>query len=163
MNVILKSILAVSLGVMSIGAMAHDDATLDTMNAPNGGQLRMVGAYHLELVLAKNNKIQESPISLYLTDHAGNKKAAQGASATATIMTGKNKAVVSLVPSADNQLSGVGKYAYSPKTKVAVTIRFADNSQGQTVFTPATANAKPSKQSHEAHQSEHDGHQHHHH
>ncbi len=35
-------------------ALAHDDATLDAMQAPHGGQLRMAGAYHIELVLARD-------------------------------------------------------------------------------------------------------------
>jgi hypothetical protein len=37
-------------------ALAHDDAYLDTQKAPNGGQLRMAGPYHYELVLAKDGK-----------------------------------------------------------------------------------------------------------
>ena len=36
-------------------ASAHTDDYLVTMLAPHGGQLRMAGAYHLELVLAPSD------------------------------------------------------------------------------------------------------------
>ena len=42
--------LAITLDAM----LTADDATLDAMAAPHGGQLRMSGAWHLELVLAKD-------------------------------------------------------------------------------------------------------------
>jgi hypothetical protein len=37
-------------------ALAHTDDFLDTQKAPNGGQQRMAGAYHFELVVAKDSK-----------------------------------------------------------------------------------------------------------
>ena len=37
-------------------AFAHDDATLDATVTPHGGQMRMAGIYHFELVLAKDSK-----------------------------------------------------------------------------------------------------------
>ena len=145
-------LMAVVLGMTSPMLFAHDNATLDTMTTPNQGQLRMVGAYHLELVLAKENKTaKESPVAIYLTDHAGNKVSANGASATATILTAKQKVVVSLLPADDNKLLGKASYAYNDKTKVAVNIQFADKSTGQALFTPATAKPKAEDQ-----------HQHHH-
>ena len=43
--------------------LAHDDAYLDTQKAPNGGQLRMAGPNHYELVLVKDAKeAQENPV-----------------------------------------------------------------------------------------------------
>ncbi|MCC7150704.1 MAG: hypothetical protein IT501_01790, partial [Rubrivivax sp.] len=47
---------ALAMAIASAGAMAHDDATMDKQKAPNGGQLRMAGPYHFELVLAKGAK-----------------------------------------------------------------------------------------------------------
>ncbi|MBN8464831.1 MAG: hypothetical protein J0M01_18750, partial [Dechloromonas sp.] len=92
-------------------AFAHDDATLDKMKAPNGGQLRMAGPYHFELLVDKNNKeAKDSPVTVYLTDHGEKKIPAAGASGTATILAGKSKVTVPLSPAGDNKLSGVGKY-----------------------------------------------------
>jgi hypothetical protein len=57
--------------------LAHDDAYLDTQKAPNGGQLRMAGPNHYELVLVKDAKeAQENPVVVYVTDHAGTPLAA---------------------------------------------------------------------------------------
>ena len=50
-------------------ALAHDDAYLDTLKAPHGGQLRMAGPNHYELVVVKNSKtVRENPIVVYVTD-----------------------------------------------------------------------------------------------
>ena len=37
-------------------AFAHSDEYLDTQKTPNGGQQRMAGIYHFELVVAKDSK-----------------------------------------------------------------------------------------------------------
>ena len=55
----------------STGALAHTDDYLDTQKHANGGQMRMAGALHFELVVAKDNKAaKESPLIVYVTDHA---------------------------------------------------------------------------------------------
>ena len=56
------------------GAYAHTDEYLDTQTAPHGGQLRMAGALHFELVISKDNpQPQNNPVVVYVTDHAGTK------------------------------------------------------------------------------------------
>lgn len=121
------------------GAFAHDDATLDKLAGPNGGQMRMAGAYHFELVVARDSKqARDHPVSVYLTDHDGKKVAAAGASGTATILAEKAKISVPLVPAGDNRLTGVGKYASDPQMKVVVSITFADRRTEQARLTPLT-------------------------
>lgn len=110
---------------------AHTDAYLDTQKAPNGGQLRLAGAYHLELVVAK-----ESQVVVHVTDHAGAKVSTVGAGGTATILAGKQKATVKLVPDGDNRLKGVGKYASTADMKVVVAITLAGRTAEQARFTP---------------------------
>ncbi len=44
------SAIFVGLALVAGGAKAHDDAYLDTVKAPHGGQLRMAGVHHFELV-----------------------------------------------------------------------------------------------------------------
>ena len=118
-------------------ALAHDDAYLDTQQAPNGGQLRMAGPYHYELVLAKNaTTAQENPVLVYITDHAGAKILTAGASGNATILAGKLKASTPLQPDGDNRLKGLAKYAATPDTKVVVSVTLAGKPAEQARFTP---------------------------
>ena len=118
-------------------ALAHDDAYLDTQKAPNGGQLRMAGPYHYELVLVKDAKeAKENPVVVYVTDHAGQKIPTAGAAGTATILAGKLKAAATLKPDGDNRMKGVAKYASMPGTKAVVSITLAGKQAEQARFTP---------------------------
>ena len=81
--------------VLAAGATsvhAHDDAYLDTQQAPNGGQLRMAGVYHLELVVDKSTpQAADKPVVVYVTDHAGQKVSTEGATGNATILAAKGR------------------------------------------------------------------------
>lgn len=122
--------------------LAHDDATLDAMQTPNGGQLRMAGPYHFELVLVKSSKeVKENPVRVFVTDHAGAKISTAGASGTATLLAGKLKASVTLVPDGDNRLKGVAKYASSPDMKAVVAITMPGKPTEQARFTPLSGAA----------------------
>ena len=58
----LNTLVLAAAALFAAPAFAHDDATLDAMAAPHGGQLRMSGAYHLELVLAKDaRQVPDTP------------------------------------------------------------------------------------------------------
>lgn len=130
-------VLALSLATGATSALAHDDAYLDTVKTPNGGQLRMAGMYHYELVLAKDDKeAKDSPVTVYLTDHAGQKIPSAGATGTVTILAGKLKASVTLQPDGDNRLKGVGKYAATPDLKAVVSITMPGKAAEQARFTP---------------------------
>lgn len=118
-------------------ALAHDDATLDAMPSPNGGQVRMAGAYHFELVVAKDSPTaRENPVAVYLTDHADQKLPAAGAKGKVTLLSGKQKAEITLTPAGDNKLTGQGIYASLPAMKAIVAITFPDGRTEQARFTP---------------------------
>jgi hypothetical protein len=118
-------------------AFAHTDEYLDTQKAPNGGQLRMAGVYHFELLVAKDSKnVKDNPVIVYVTDHAGAKMPTTGARGTVTILAGKAKTTVALAPDGDNRLKGVGKYASSPDMKAVVAITLAGKPAEQARFTP---------------------------
>ncbi|MCM2287430.1 MAG: hypothetical protein NDI67_00275 [Sulfuritalea sp.] len=118
-------------------ALAHSDDVLDTQKAPNGGQLRMAGVYHFELVVARDSKeARDNPVLVFVTDHAGAKIPTVGAGGTATILAGKQKASVKLVPDGDNRLKGVGKYASTPDMKAVVSVTMAGKPAEQARFTP---------------------------
>lgn len=119
------------------GVLAHDDAYLDTQKAPNGGQLRMAGPYHYELVVVKDAKeAKENAIVVYVTDHAGQKMLTVGATGTATILAGKLKATSTLKPDGDNRMKGLAKYASTPDMKVVVSITLSGKTAEQARFTP---------------------------
>ncbi len=121
----------------SINAMAHTDEYLDTQQAPNGGQLRMAGMYHFELVVARDSREAKSnPVTVFVTDHAGTKVSTAGAKGTVTILAGKTKAAVNLTPDGDNRLKGSGIYASTPDMKAIVSITLPDKSPEQARFTP---------------------------
>lgn len=59
-------------------AFAHGNEHLDTVAAPHGGQLRMAGIYHLELVMPAQKAAAEQAVTIYITDHAGKSVAVDG-------------------------------------------------------------------------------------
>ncbi len=125
------------LASLGTPALAHDDATLDAMTTPNGGQLRMAGAYHFELVVAKDSPTaKENPVVVYLSDHADQKLPSAGAKGKVTLLSGKQKAEITLTPAGDNKLTGQGIYASLPAMKAIVAITFPDGRTEQARFTP---------------------------
>lgn len=133
-------VIAAALAFASTGVFAHDDATLDKIKAPNNGQLRMAGPYHFELLVAKDSKeAKDNPVVVYLTDHGETKIPAANATGTATLLNGKSKITVPLVPAGDNKLTGVGRYASDPRMKVVVAVTFSDKKSEQARFTPLAA------------------------
>ena len=69
----------------------------------------MSGIHHFELVIAKDSKVpKDSPVAVYLTDHAGTKIPSKGAQGTATILTGKSKVVVPLAAADQAQQATAG-------------------------------------------------------
>lgn len=129
---------SLALGLLiSPAAHAHDDAYLDTLTAPHGGQLRMAGAQHFELVLVKDgNETKTSPVVVYVTDHAGTPIKTAGANGNVTILTGKRKISVALQPDGENSLKGSATYASQPDLKAVVNITLAGQSPQQARFTP---------------------------
>ncbi|MDO8653108.1 MAG: hypothetical protein Q7R66_13065 [Undibacterium sp.] len=118
-------------------ALAHDDAYLDTLKSANGGQVRMAGVYHFELVMAKDSKdAKEKQIMVYVTDHAGTKIPTAGATANATILSGKTKTGASLVPDGDNRLKGSAKYIAGADTKVVLSVSMPGKPAEQARYTP---------------------------
>lgn len=114
---------------LSLPALAHDDATLDAMESPNGGQVRMAGPYHYELVLGKN------AVSVYLTDHGDQPVPSAGVSGNAIILSGA-RSTLALSPAGDNRLDGQGEFQIGPDMRAVVSLTFPDGNTWQTRFTP---------------------------
>jgi nitrogen fixation protein FixH len=147
------------VAVLSIGAIttvnAHDNAYFDSNKSANGGQTRMAGVYHFELVLAKDSKeAKENSITVYVTDHASKALATTGGTASLTIVQGKNKSTVTLQPSGTNQFIGKAVYASNANFKGALTVTMAGKPAEQARFTPFA----PVKKAAEKKEAEHEHH-----
>lgn len=137
MNTTVVATAAGLFALASSNAMAHTDEYLDTQQAPNGGQLRMAGAYHYELVVTKDSKeAKNNLVIVYVTDHAGTKVSTAGAKGTVTLLAGKAKVTVNLTPEGDNRLKGTGTYASTSNMKAVVSVTLAGKSAEQARFTP---------------------------
>jgi hypothetical protein len=110
-------------------ALAHDDASLDARESPHGGQVRMTGPYHYELVVG------EGVLQVYLTDHADQPLSSQGVSGTAVVLRG-GKVSVPLTPAGEHHLEGQGDFEPGPDMKVVVSLTFPDGNARQARFTP---------------------------
>ena len=65
-----------ALAAVSRHAYAHSDDYLDSLPAPHGGQIRMAGPMHLELVIA------DRAVEVFVTDHAGTPRPTAGGKAS---------------------------------------------------------------------------------
>lgn len=131
--------IGLALGWMALtpAVQAHTDAVLDTQKAPQGGQLRVAGPYHLELVAQREAKgDKDLPLVVFVTDHDGKKISTQWGKANATLLSSKLKASIPLQPDGDNRLKGSAKYASDPDLKVAVTLTLPGKAAEQARFTP---------------------------
>jgi hypothetical protein len=98
-------------------ALAHTDEYFDQMRTPHGGQVRMAGPYHLELVVAG------AEVTLYVNDHADNPIATADGSAKVIIRWSKrNRYVVVLAPAGENVLRGTGEFKLGKANEVSVLV-----------------------------------------
>lgn len=135
------SVLAtVALGFLVGAGYVHahgDEMHAEALKAAHGGQVQVAGANHFELVVTKISKdAADNPVVVYLTDGNGKKLPSAGALGTATLLTGKDKTVVTLVPDGDNRMKGVGKYASTPAMKAIVSVTLSGKATEQARFTP---------------------------
>ncbi|WP_273431069.1 hypothetical protein [Chitinibacter tainanensis] len=112
---------------------AHDEATMAAMKAPHGGQLKMAGWYHFELVQQGRKAV------LYITDHAGVAKPSAGVKGElSTVSNGKTQ-TLTLSPAKPNLLQGQWASAPAKGATIQAKITFPDGRSEQTSFGPAAA------------------------
>jgi hypothetical protein len=105
------------LAALSPGAQAHSDEYFDRRPSPHGGQVRMAGPVHLELV------VHGDKVAVYVTDHADNPVNTDNGSAKVIIRSGKkNRFVVVLRPAAGNGLWGTGEFKLAKRNDVTVLV-----------------------------------------
>lgn len=161
----IPSLLVGAVLTVTLPAYAHTDEYLDTVETEHGGQLRMSGPYHLELV------VRDKEITVYVADHADAKIKTDGGTAKAVIQTGKSgpKTTIKLEPAGDNLLKGAGNFALKPESVVIIFVRLPGQEAHSARFMPLKPRSKaaakatgqsPSTKKTEGH-SGHDPHQHH--
>ena len=144
--------------ILTLPAQAHTDEYFEAVQAPHGGQLRMTGPYHMELVA------QDGQLTVYVTDHADNKISVEGGLAKATVEGVASKTQVHLHPVGDNMLKGSGTFALAPSTVVIVFMKLPNQDGYAARFMPLKPKPDPSEKPHEdATKSGGDEHHHHHH
>jgi hypothetical protein len=161
MNKSMATVLISATLAVSLPAGAHTEEYFDSIEAPHGGQMRMAGPYHLELVA------KEKEIVLYVTDHSDRKISTERGVGKAAFQVGKGKPKTSikLEPAEDNTLKGTGDFSVTPETVVIVFLKLPDQQAQSARFTPlkpkskvkSTKKASGEKES----AGEHGGHHHH--
>jgi hypothetical protein len=124
-----------ALALVSVPAAAHEDAALAKLTAPHGGQLKVAGDWHLELVQEAG---ATNTLLVYVTDHDGRPIATQDMTGAATVLAGKTKASAELRPDGANRLRGGATYdaGAGPKVVVRVTAGGGRSEQARFVLTP---------------------------
>ncbi len=153
-----------SVACLVVGAMlalsspagAHTDEFFESVEAPHGGQLRMTGPFHMELVAT------DEDLTVYITDHADNAISVDGGLAKATIETGSTRTQVHLHPVGNNMLKGSGTFSLTPSTVVIVFMKLPNQDGYAARFMPLKPKPDPSEKAQEG-ASKSDGEHHHHH
>lgn len=98
----LKNLTLAALLVVSAHAHAHNDSWFDTHPTPHGGQVRMAGPYHLELMPPA------AEVVIYVTDHGDTAIPTAGWNAHMLVLNAGKKTRIALKPTDTNQLRGKG-------------------------------------------------------
>ena len=157
MNKLVPCLVCSALLASAGSAWAHTDEYFESVQAPHGGQLRMTGPYHMELV-AKSGEL-----TVYVTDHADNPISVDGGLAKANIENGSTKTQVNLHPVGSNVLGGSGIFSLTPSTVVIVFMKLPNQDGYAARFMPLKPKPDPSEKPRGDHPSETDGSEHHHH
>lgn len=136
-HLVLRAALAGTLLCLSVGAYAHNDEWFDSHPSPHGGQVRMSGPYHLELVA------EPGATAVYVTDHAGGEISTQGWSAQAIVLSGGKTTRMMLNPGGDNILRAANALSIAPDTKIVLSVRPGPDDEYSARFTPAAATKSP--------------------
>lgn len=120
-------------------AFAHTDEYFDAHPSPHGGQVRMSGPYHLELVAGAGELV------VYVTDHANNEISTEGAKGSASISSGGATTTAGLTPAGGNRFKAKLDAAIGPGTTIAVAVTMPGEPTAAASFVPRAA--RPSSES----------------
>ncbi|MBI5862371.1 MAG: hypothetical protein HZB64_09380 [Rhodocyclales bacterium] len=153
MKISSKALLFAASLILSVPALAHSNAYLDTLQAPHGGQLRMSGPYHMELVVSTPGEL-----TAYVTDHGDAPQMTAGAEGVAKVKNGKKEISIKLEPVGENMLKGKGEFKVNAKTVVVVFLKMAGKDAEGFEFTPLKPKVKAKGRATQSDSAGHDGH-----
>lgn len=137
-----KQLIAVLIGVTVVSASsvwAHTDEYFDSKPSAHGGQTRMAGPYHIELVTTPGE------VTVYLTDHIEQAISTADGEGKAVVKNGDTETTVMLAPADNNELKGKGKFFLDQNTEVVVFVKLPDREAWAATFSPLTPKAEASK------------------
>lgn len=102
--------------LFSAPCLAHDDAYLDSHPTPHGGQVRMAGPYHMEVLT------EHGHLRVYVTDHGGAAVATAGWKAQAIVLAGKQKLHYNLQPAGNNTLLSKDAVTHAAPVVMVLTV-----------------------------------------
>ena len=148
----MNSLLTLALVVIASAVLAHTDEYFDRIDTPHGGQIRMAGPYHLELVVG------DSELTVYVTDHGDNPIGTTGGSAKAIITSGKKRYVVVLSAAGGNVLKGNGEFKLGKSNTISLMVTLPDQEPQRAKFSidrsgkkSGTAGSTPQQHEHHPH------------
>jgi hypothetical protein len=153
-----RTLAGVVLGIaltLPPSAGAHTDEFFESVEAPHGGQLRMTGPFHMELVA------QDGDLTVYVTDHADNAISVDGGLAKATVEAGSNRTQVHLHPVGNNVLKGSGTFSLTPSTVIIVFMKLPNHDGYAARFMPLKPKGEQREKS-PSHADDAGPHHHHH-
>ncbi|HEX8874868.1 MAG TPA: hypothetical protein VF780_09590 [Nitrosospira sp.] len=150
-------LMGITLAGVSAFAAAHTEEYFDSRESAHGGQTRMAGPYHLELVA------KDKEIVLYVMDHADQNLSTEGGAGKATVQNGKVKTSIRLEPAGDNTLKGTGDFTVTPESAVAVFVELPGQEVTAARFVPLKPKAKLAMRNKDAKPQAENGGEHHSH
>jgi len=107
----LKIVLLSAVLLLPAAVLAHGEKI-----GPNGGVVEDAGKYHVELVLKADE------LRAFVTGAGGAKVDTKGAEASATVLAGREKLTLKLVPAGGNALAAAGKFDTRAGAKVVLSL-----------------------------------------
>lgn len=114
---LVRTVLLVALTLSAAAAWPHTDDWFDTHPTPHGGQVRMIGPYHLELM------VEPGALRIYVTDHADNGIATAAWTGQVIVLDAGRKTYYALKPAGDNLLQAVARLSDAPDVKLVVIVQ----------------------------------------
>jgi hypothetical protein len=124
------------LCALPVRVMTHDAATLDAIPSAHGGQVRMLGPYHVELLLDHGAGTGKRPVRIYFQNHAFQGVPAAGIAATLKLTDNGITIAVELKQDGAESMLGFASY-FNHLDLVAVLLLVDKDGQSyRTIFMP---------------------------
>jgi hypothetical protein len=126
----LKFALLGAVFIAASHAWAHSDMYFDSHASPHGGQMRMAGPYHLELVAGA------SDVTVYVTSHTNKEISTAGGEGKAVVKSESGETTIMLSEAGTNMLKGKGDFTLGPTSTVVIFVKLREQEAQGATFTP---------------------------